>query len=424
MKSVYLFYLFFVSLFVCHSMVFEKGAYGQRAWNGTTLAVFLDIPATMDADFIRQEIPIVEYVRDRELADVHIIVSEHPSGTTGTTYAFSFIGRGVFEPKRYQFSFWAPATNTFYENRKAYTERIKMGLTPYMALSAVAERVAITYRTDMTIQDQDNMTETDPWNHWVIEIYGAGNFSSEETRNSLHIRYGVFADRITKESKIRLRPYGNYYYRSYETNEGLITSTSVRGGWDSYFIKSISDHWAAGAFGDIFISTFHNMKFSGTVSPAIEYSFFPYDEATRRSITLAWRLGVGYYDYVEETIFDKTEEVLFGQALVLASEFRQPWGNVRAGLTASHHMHDFRSNRTELFGVLNLRIVEGLSLNLFGSFNLVNDHVAIPKADLSLEEILLEQRRRASSYQLSGNVGLSYTFGSSRTGVFNPRLAM
>jgi hypothetical protein len=401
---------------------FSGNSLRAQTGNNSILSVYFDMPASIDTDFIRQEIPVVEYVRDRALANVHIIMSQHPAGTTGSTYSISFIGRGNHQDKNYQLSYWAPATNTFYETRRGYTRKIKMGLAPFIAASPGAERMIINYDAAILATTGDELPR-DPWNFWVMEFYGGGNYSREETRNSLHIRYGMFADRITPDFKTRLRPYGNYYERNFLTDAGIITSTSVRGGFDSYHIKSIADHWGIGVFGDIFISTFHNLHFSGEVSPAVEYSIYPYEEATRRSIALAWRLGVGYYDYVEETIFDKTQEFLYGQAIVLSADFRQPWGNVRAGLVGFHHFHDFRSNRTELSGIINLRIVEGLSLNLATSFNLINDLVAIPKGDLSLEEILLEQRRRASSYEFAANIGLSYSFGSRITGIFNPRLS-
>jgi hypothetical protein len=392
-----------------------------RPGRGKTLSVFLDIPGYIDGEFIRQQIPVVEYVRDRNLADIHIIMSRHPAGTTGYTYSISFIGRNPYQDKNYQLSYWAPAANTLDQTRRGYTAQIKMGLAPFIAVSSMADRMVILYE-DMPETTIDEIFVKDPWNYWVIETYGGFNYNREETRNSLHVRYGIFADRITPDHKTRIRPYGNYVERNFVTGDRIITSASVRGGLDSYHIKSLGDHWGVGVFGDIFISTFHNLDFSAVVSPALEYSLYPYREATRRSIALAWRVGIGYYDYVEETIFDQSEEFLYGQALVLAADFREPWGNFRASLLGFHHFHDFRSNRLELSGNFNLRIVEGLSLNLATIFNLINDHMAIPKGDLSLEEILLEQRRRASAYEFGINVGLSYTFGSRITGVFNPRL--
>ena len=416
--------LFFsLFLFFLTNLLFSDSFAGYQYTNNPSLSVYLDLPSGTDVDFIRQEIPIVMYVRDKKLADVHIIISQHPAGSTGSTYSISFIGYGVYSDKNYMITYWAPASNTSDATRKGYTEKIKMGLVPYIASSPLADLITVACNMQVSEDIEKIIEYKDPWNNWVFEIYGGGSLNQEETKNSIHIRYGIFADRITKESKTRLRPYGNYVERNYKTDAGIITSTSVRGGFDSYFIKSVTDHWGAGVFADIFYSTYDNMRLSTVVSPAIEYSIFPYDEATRRSITFAWRIGVGYYDYAETTIFGKTSEYLFGQALIAAMDFRQPWGNVRSGLIGFHHMHDIRSNNIDLFTNLNLRIIEGLSLNLSGNLDLIRDLRAIPIADLSLEEILLEQRRRATSYQFSGNIGLSYTFGSKVTGIFNPRLS-
>lgn len=412
-------FLYFLLTFLLAGLSLET--FGQSA--GTTrLSVFLDLDSFIDDDFIRQEIPVVDYVRDVKMADVHIIMSRHAAGTTGATYSISFIGYGRYKDMNYQLSYWAPSSNTSDETRRGYTEKIKFGLAPFIAASSSAGRMRLSYDVKDIESDEEELIQDDPWNHWVIEIYGGGNFNREETRNSLHFRYGIFADRITTGSRTRLRPYNNYNERNFKTDDGWVTSVAQRGGFDSYHVISIGDHWAIGGFGDIYFSTFDNMKFSAEVSPAVEYSIFPYEEATRRSITFAWRAGAGYYRYHEETIFDREEEILFGQAIVAAANYRQPWGNVRAGLIGFHHFHDFRSNSAEMFANINVRIIEGLSLDFRGSFELINNQVAIPRGDLSLEEILLEQRRRATNYQFSGFIGLSYTFGSRITGVFNPRL--
>ncbi len=170
-------------------------------------------------------------------------------------------------------------------------------------------------------------------------------------------------------------------------------------------------------------STFHNMDISFELAPAIEYSIFPYAEATRRSITFAWRIGYGYFNYLEETIFQKTEETLFSQAIIASADFQQPWGSIRTGLIGSHHFHDFSSNRAEFFTRLSLRLFQGFALTFNGSIEIINDLIAIPRKNLSLEEILLQQRRQATNYQISGNIGLSYTFGSRLSGAYNPRLS-
>src|SRR5687767_9074607 len=44
------------------------------------LKVFLDCPAKCDEDFLRTEITVISYVRDRQDADVHILVTSQPTG--------------------------------------------------------------------------------------------------------------------------------------------------------------------------------------------------------------------------------------------------------------------------------------------------------------------------------------------------------
>lgn len=402
----------------------ESRSSGSKSLQNSRLNVFLDLPRWADENHIRQEIPVADFVRDKELAHVHIIMTRHSSGSAGASYFFSFIGAKEFKGMDNDLSVWAPASNTSYENREAYTNMIKFGLAPYIANTLMAEKLSIVYSSDpMPRAIEEVETEVkDPWSRWVFEIYGGGNFSKEETRSSANYRYGFHADKITEDWKLRFRPYFNYNERNFVVDDETITRITHRNGFNGTVVKSLGDNWSAGVFTNMLSSTFHNIDFKAEVSPAIEYSLFPYREATRRSITFSYRIGYGYHIYLEETIFEKTEEALFNQSLEASARFQQPWGTLRAGLTGSNYFHDFNLNRAEFFASLNLRVFQGLALNLSGNFDLINDLISIPVGDLSLEDILLEQRRRSTDFQISGSIGLSYTFGSSLSGAYNPRL--
>lgn len=406
-------FLLFVSLVLTEGKSQDEP---KRTNNSGRISVFLDMPFRTDEDFIRQEIPVVDYVRDKEMADVHVIMTRHGSGT-GTSYSASFIGYGTFENMNYELSYWDDATNTADETRRGYTKMIKIGLAPFIAKAGIADELTLEYDEFVSVVEDVK----DPWNHWIFELSGSGYFSKEQTRDFYRLNYGVSADKITEEWKIRLRSDFRYDERNYYNEDEIITSVSTRDLMYGYVLKSLTNHWSAGIFARYDASTYSNMAHSAEASPAIEYSFYPYDEATRRSITFAWRMGSGYYDYIDTTIFNKTEEYLFGQSLDASANFQQTWGSLRIGLEGFHHFHNFRSNRLELSARINLRLLQGLSLSLRGDYDLINDQVAIPKEDLSLEEILLEQRRRATDYEISGSIGLSYTFGSRITGVYNPR---
>jgi len=384
------------------------------------LKVFLDLQYWTDKNYIRQEIPIVDYVRDKELADVHIIMTRHGAGQAGTIYNIRLIGRRDFSGMDNELEYWSSSTETEYETRKGYTKILKIGLSPYIVSDeGMINKLSVDYETDSL--QANEIEETDSWKRWVFEIYGGGYFDSEQTRNSMHIRYGIYADKVTEEWKIRARPYFNYNYDEYDINGSSIKKITHRDGFHGYLIKSIGNHWGAGLFANLLSSTYHNMDFQVETSPGIEYSLFPYSEATKRSISFAYKLDYSYNDYIDETIYGETEESLWGHSIVLSADFQQPWGSIRAGVTGSHHFHDFNSNRVELFSSLSLRLFKGFSLTVDAEFDFINDLVAIPMEDMSTEEILLEQRRRSTNYKFDGHIGFTYTFGSELSADYNPR---
>ncbi len=384
--------------------------------NNNLITVFLDF--SFHQQYIRETITFVNYVRDRELSQVHIMISRHGSGSAGENYVISFIGRGRYQGINNVITYWAPGTNTTDETRRGLVEILTMGLVPYLASTNMASQISlnIAQQTEVT-----RMAVEDPWNNWVFEIWGGANFHKEETQSRFNSRYGFGADKISEDWKIRFRPYFNVNERNFDTDDGLVTSRSHRHGFNGHLIRSINQHWSVGFFTNILSSTFHNLQFNVDNSPGIEYSFYPYTEASRKSITLVYRAGLSYNNYMEQTIFLKNEEFLAAQSVDLSFRFQQPWGSFRASVSGSHHFHNFSSNRAELFARLDFRIIKGLSLNLSGNLDLINDLVALPAGEQTLEEILLQQRRQATSYQMAGAIGLSYSFGSQFSNVVNTR---
>src|SRR5687768_5121623 len=61
------------------------------------LNVFLDCESHYcDFDFFRTEITAVNWVRDRQVADVHVLVSTQSTGAGGTEFTLAFLGlRGL-----------------------------------------------------------------------------------------------------------------------------------------------------------------------------------------------------------------------------------------------------------------------------------------------------------------------------------------
>jgi hypothetical protein len=374
-----------------------------------------------DFSHIRSEITFVNYVRDPGHAQIHVIITDQSTGAGSRVYTYRFLGRGAFAGVDNTLTYASHQTDTAAQERAGLVRMLKLGLVPYVARTPLASQVDLSFREPAGAPIQE---EHDPWRNWTFEVYGGGNFSTESTQSAWNARYGFYANRVTEDWKVRLRPYFNHNVRTIQRgpDEDDIRIDLKRHGMESYVIKSLGPHWGGGIFAEYITATVDNLEHGFTVAPAVEYSFFPYGEAATRQITLSYRAGYEYADYAEETIYEKTEESLFMHSLEAAVRIRQPWGSIFAGLTGSNYLHDVSLHRLALNGNVSFRLGHGVSLNVGGNYQRINDQVALPRRDASLEDILLQRRRLATAYRGSGSIGLSYSFGSIFTNVVNPRL--
>ncbi|MFH5884221.1 hypothetical protein ACG2F4_07915 [Halalkalibaculum sp. DA3122] len=374
-------------------------------------------------DHIRREITLVNYVRDPDLANVHVFITDEGTGDGGREYEITFIGREKFNGMEYTITRTMNRNATIDETRESLNRVLEIGLSPYTMQVYDTSRFSLQF--EASDSELDAVTEVqDPWNYWVFEIYaGSLQLDLESNQEEFDSRWGFYADRVTEEWKIRLRPYFNYEYVeiNQEDGEEPVISRLHRHGFDSYAIKSLGDHWSAGLFGDYITRTDRNLRHRFRLTPGVEYNIFPYQQATRKSITFRYQLGYSHVDYYEETIFNKTREGLVNQELSAAVQILQPWGEIEGGVEGSHYFHDFAHRRAEVFGSISVRLAEGLSLNFSSQFEMIQDQLSLPLGDTSLEDVLLRQRELATDFSLSGSISLSYTFGSDFANVVNTR---
>ena len=377
-----------------------------------------------DNTHIRSELTFVNYVRDQERADIHVFVTDQSTGDGGREYEMSFIGRQEFSGQEHTIIYTADRDDTWDEERDGVNEKLRLGLTPYMLQTSLADRFSVSYEAPEG-GESHRQNISDPWDYWVFEIY-AGRLQTglESNQRSFNSRWGFYADRVTEDWKFRMRPYFNYNYVSIDQgdDEEPVVSQRHRHGFDSHAIRSITDHWSAGMFGDYITRNDRNLNHRYRMMPGVEYSIFPYEVSTRRSITFRYQVGLALSDYYEMTIFEQTEETLVSHELRAEARVRQTWGNLYGGLVGSHYFHDLDQRRAVFWGGVNVRIMEGLSLNLQADFEMIQDQLSLPAGDASLEEILLEQRELATDFSLSGSIALSYTFGSQFANIVNTRM--
>jgi hypothetical protein len=367
---------------------------------------------------IRQEIDFVNHVREPDQAQVHVLVTDQPTGAGGRRFTIAFIGRGEFQGVDNTLTYVSPQSNSYAEEQDGLAAILRLGLVPYAARTALAAQLSVHFDGDAVAA----VPAHDPWANWTFEVYGGGNANTETTQTAWNARYGFYANRVTEEWKIRVRPYFNHNVRSIRREgEDEIRTDQRRHGLETFIIRSVGPHLGIGFFADYATTTIDNIRHGVTITPAIEYSLFPYADATRRQITLTYRLGYEIADYFEETIFEKLDDRLLNQSLNAAVQFRQPWGAISSGLTGLRYFHDGDHHRLTADGNVSFRLGHGISLNVGGSYQRINDQLSLPRRDASLEDILLERTRLATAYRGSASVGLSYTFGSIFANVVNPR---
>jgi hypothetical protein len=377
--------------------------------------VFLDCDAC-DSDYIRTEITFVNYVRDRQEAQIHVLITTQSTGSGGTEYTLAFSGQKEFAGRDDVLKYVAGSTDTADERRKGLAGMLKIGLLAYAGRTPIASRIAIS----MTQQAKPTATKDD-WNFWVFSLSAGGSFSGEKYQRYSSLRGSFSANRITPALKIRSSVSAYRYSDQFSYEDETIISTSQNQNFSFLAVKSINDHWSAGGWVTAGASTYSNTRYSINPAPALEYDWYPYSESTRRQLRFLYKPGFRAYRYREETIYDKISEKLWGESISATLELKEKWGSVSASVEGFHYFNDWRKNHLEIYGDLSIRLFKGFTLSFYGNFSRIRDQLSLPKGGASYEEVLLRRRQLATSYSYYGSIGLSYTFGSIFSNVVNPR---
>jgi len=383
--------------------------------------VFLDCQAFFGCDFdlVRREIAWVDWVRNREDADVHLLVTSTPTGA-GRAFDMQFIGRGRFEGQDTSLTHSSSSTDTQDELRRSLTERFKLGLVGYAGNTPAGQLLRVEYTAPVAAATVT--PENDPWNLWVFGLSAGGSARAQSRTSSTSVNGSLSANRTSENWKFRWGARANYREEDFEFSDGSTTSSLRRtSGTDVLVVRSVGPHWGVGGRASVTASTFSNQDIRVNIQPAVEYNIFPYSESSRRQLTFQYRIGSSHVRYDEETIFGVLEETLYEQMLTTSLGLQQPWGSSSLAVTVSHFLDDPQKNRLTVFGNANVRIVRGLSLSFFGNVARVRDQVFLSRRGASDEEVLLRQRDLETDFDYTLNINLRFTFGSIFNNIVNPR---
>lgn len=410
----------------CPAKAFSQQSASMQA-PPDAIRVFLDCSYFCDDDFTRTEINYVNWVRDRADAQVHVIVSRLRTGGGGSQYTLSFIGLKNFAGREDTLRYTTNTSDSDDAIRRGITRMLKLGLVRFIATTASASRLQISWSAPAEETKTAAATPTkDPWNFWVFSLGARSNFNGEESQHFTRLNGNVSANRTTDAFKIRIGTYGSQNQSSFTYDPGTgrdttVVSTQKNYSLDLLGVRSMGQHWSAGFQGGANSATFGNISLGLLGGPALEYSIWPYSEATRRALVFRYSAGIQSYDYREITIYGKVKETHPAHSLTGELDLRQRFGSISLSTEFSQYLHNTSFYSAQIFTNANLKLFKGFSMDFYGNYTKVRDQLSLAAANLTPEEVLLQQRQQKTGYRYFGGFGLRYSFGSIFNNVVNPR---
>jgi hypothetical protein len=397
----------------------------------SALTVFLDCRASCDQDLIRTEITYVNWVRERTVADVHVLITSQAAGAGGEAFTLAFLGQRGFAGRGDTLVFTAIPTATSDERRRGLTQTIAIGLVQFVARTPAATSLRVSQAAISARPSTQALPSHDRWKAWVFEIGVNGATGGERYYRNRELNAELSANRVTLAWKTNFEFDFSYQddratVQEFDTLGNVILEETFRNlqrEWDIEIlqVKSVSNHMSLGAQGVLAQQTFRNQRLRYEARAAVEYNVFPYTESTRRELSFIYGVGLTGFRYADTTIFDKIRETLPSHFIEANFQSRQPWGS--ASLNAEHrsYLHDASKRATEVNGNLSVRIFSGLSVNVGAGYDWIHDQIYLPRGEQTTVDVLLRRRALLTGFEYYVHMGVSYTFGSIFNNVVNPR---
>jgi hypothetical protein len=368
------------------------------------LTVFLDCPNVFcDRNYFLTEMPYVLFTQDRLDAEVHALFTGLDTGSGGRQFTLTLIGQRD-------------------QRRQEQVRLLRLGLAPMLARTSIADRFTLNYRAP---EGETTPTGTqgvrDPWNFWVYRTSANGNVGAQSRSDDYSFELNASANRNTEASKTIFDLEWEYNASRFELDSSEVKFALRSAEFEAVYLKSLTDHWSAGVGGNIGLDEFRNQDFNASLDIAAEWNYYPWKEATRKQFVFIAGISNRYFEYAEETIFERTSEFRTALVTKIANETRQPWGSVFGGIEHIRYLHNADTYSATVYLYMDVRVSRGFSIWFGGDASKVNDQLYLPRGDAADDEVLTQQRELATAYRVNAYAGLSFTFGSIFNSVVNPR---
>jgi len=351
----------------------------------TAVKVYIDC-GSCDIEYIKNEITFVNYVRDRNEAHVHVLITTQRTGSGGREYTLTFIGQNGFADVKDVQKYFTSSTDTEDEVRRGLVNVLRLGLMSFVGRTPIAGRIAVNYNAP-----REMGAVRDPWNFWVFSLSSSGSFSGQRTYKRNYISGDFSANRITEQSKLQLSFDYSNSKRKFLIESEARTASGTSESWqgNGLYVRSLGGHWSAGAYVSTYSSFYSNISFSLSVAPALEYNVFPYVQSTRRQLRILYRLAWNPVSYRETTQFGMLHETLWTESLSVSLDLREKWGTISTSVSAVNYLNHFTRGHVNTFGTITLNIYKGLNVFVLGSWSLIHDQLSLRLREPTDDEIYL-----------------------------------
>lgn len=382
--------------------------------------IFIDCQMNCDWIYIKQEIQFVNYMQNRQEADIYILATRQRTGAGGREVQLAFIGNNEFAAIKDTIIYFTDPNATDAIEREQFVNELKKGLLQFIVQTPMINQISYNVKASDEEEVQNEEVD-DPWNNWVFNIGGNGWLDGESTYSNVSLTGRFNASKINNEHKLRLSTFYNFNKSTFRLTEG--DESFIR---ESYnlrllYVKSLSPNWSVGFTTRTGSSTFGNTDISTTLKPAIEYNIYPYSEASTRRFSFNYSIGPEYYNYTDTTVYNLLSETRLRHGLNIEFEQTQKWGNISLDLGVQQYFHNMRLFNVYINPNIEWQIFKGLSIELGGFASFVSDRINIAKDNISDEDILLQIKQLDTSFTYFTYFGLNYRFGSKYNNFVNPR---
>jgi hypothetical protein len=382
--------------------------------------IFIDCQMNCDWTYIKQEIQFVNYMQDRQEADIYILATRQRTGAGGREVQLAFIGNSHFSAIRDTVKYFTDPNATDAIEREQFVNELKKGLLRFLVQTPMIDQIIYEVEAKEGGEEENTVLD-DPWNNWVFNIGGNSRLNGEATYSNVDLTGRFSASKVTDDHKLRFSTYYNYEKSTFKLTAGeesfVKRSYNVR----LTYVKSLSPNWSVGFSTRTGSSTFGNTDLSTTFKPAIEYNIFPYSEASTRRFSFNYSIGPEYYNYTDTTIYNKLSEIRMRHGLDIEFNQTQKWGNVSLDIGVQQFFHDLELFSAYINPNVEWQIFKGLSIDIGGFASFVSDRINIAKSEISDEDILLQIKQLDTNFTYFTYVGVNYRFGSKYNNFVNPR---